>query len=978
MVKQSLWYITLGTTILFGINEDLKAPGNGLEHVFKLQKNSHNISHYVRTGNPVLVDTIDLSPINPYGYCWGLAYDWERDALWVTQWSSAFNKMYAIEKRSPCTKIDSVTLVSGLPPYRLGIGYGGNNIMFMAGNDYTIYRIDMNSGTGSVYRTLPCKLQGLDFNIVNDGVYGTDIEASVVGYALPSQNGAWRTWMVPRYPSGVSGAYSATMPPKWIFQVEANTPAYFYQYRLSYGVPVVTPESIWICDSGQTQGNEADCAFDGRYVYILDQSGPDKIWVYDVRITLNDTIRWTFESGWQGWQHTSPYAFPNAWGIAVSNLHPGWMPPNAQNYCLWFDDDAAGSGAPPLRDTAQSPLIVPHTTTNWLKWSIAYNFCSGSEYLEVGIKYLEDTVWRIVPLKVYNYDIFGRWDSADVSPYKIYPRLQIYFYYDDGGDWQWYGAIDNVTINGELYVPALDVGAISINQPPANVLPNTTYNPEARFKNFGNRHETFNVFFQIDSSGIIIYNQTYNIGLNGGDDTVITFSNWRSCGTTGVRYLFRAFTTLSGDLNPANDTVTKVGIVNPTYWEVLSAQFPSPSSGHSMATLHDGKYMVFGVNTTAGYTNQTWIYDISTGVWIAGPNNPYGCGAYGTAQGVNGKYYRIGGTDAWPVPLARVDIYNPISNQWSNGANCPIANMDMVSGVYKDSLIFTFGGGNWGGTVAPHNRVYFYDTYLNSWTQATGFPGVGRGCAAGGIIDTFAIVACGYDGSLFYRNDYIVGRINPNNCAQITWNPPATIPGMAGRYRVPSGIDIVNKELWIVCGQISGGTSDETWSYNPYTNTWTNWNKPKPHPVGNVSPIVVTRTATGDVGVFIASGYYGITNIPDHEVFHTGHIPGVQEKPWIPVTRFRFGFNPGMQNPIKDYTAITYTTTKSGSVILKVHDATGRSVRTLVNRPCEPAGTKTVYWDCKDENHRKVAPGVYFLRLESENMVATHKMILLE
>ncbi|MEO0137370.1 MAG: T9SS type A sorting domain-containing protein [candidate division WOR-3 bacterium] len=690
---------------------------------------------------------------------------------------------------------------------------------------------------------------------------------------------------------------------------------------------------------------------------------------------VGQTIVWSFETGWQDWTHTSSYQFPNAWGIASSNLYPGWRPPDAQDFCLWFDDASAGPGAPVLKDTALSPLIVPDSTTTWLKWGVTYNFFGGAERLEMGIKYFDDSTWRVVPLRIYTSDVLGQWDSADVSAYKIYPKIQVYVYYDDGGGWQWYGAIDNVTINGMLYIPDHDVGTIAILQPPENLLPHTIYHPTAIFKNFGGNQEVFQGHFQIDSSGIVIYHRIQNVTLNPGADTTITFDEWRSGVNVGMSYLFKAFTVLTSDMNPLNDTLVKTGIVNQTFWEILPAQFPQPSSGHSLATLHNGRYMVFGLNTSAGYTHQTWIYEINSDQWIAGPINPYGCGAYGTAQGVRGKYYRIGGTDSWPTPIARVEIYDPVSSQWTRGADCPMANIDMVSGVYKDSLIFTFGGGNWGGIVLPHTNVYFYDTYLDNWSQATNIPGPGRGCAAGGIIDTFAIVACGYDGSAVYRNDYIVGRINPNNCAQINWSTPALIPGMVGRYRVPSGIDRINKELWLVCGQITGGTSDEIWSYNPYTNTWTNWNRPKPHPVGNVSPIVVTLTALGDLGIFIASGYLGGTLISEHEVFHTGYSPGIEEN-------FSLEKNPSkvlikLPNPTGAHVPITYTTTKTGTVTLHIYDVTGRLVRRLVNRVHEPAGAKTVYWDGEDDHKRCVPGGIYFIKLEAENRVISKKFVLI-
>ena len=58
-------------------------------------------------------------------------------------------------------------------------------------------------------------------------------------------------------------------------------------------------------------------------------------------------------------------------------------------------------------------------------------------------------------------------------------------------------------------------------------------------------------------------------------------------------------------------------------------------------------------------------------------------------------------------------------------------------------------------------------------------------------------------------------------------------------------------------------------------------------------------------------------------------------------------------------------------VSLKVYDATGRVVSTLVNGKVD-AGTHTANWDATD------APaGVYFYRLNSEEFSETRKMVVL-
>jgi flagellar hook assembly protein FlgD len=64
-------------------------------------------------------------------------------------------------------------------------------------------------------------------------------------------------------------------------------------------------------------------------------------------------------------------------------------------------------------------------------------------------------------------------------------------------------------------------------------------------------------------------------------------------------------------------------------------------------------------------------------------------------------------------------------------------------------------------------------------------------------------------------------------------------------------------------------------------------------------------------------------------------------------------------------------------VSLKVYDNTGRLVQTLINAQ-QPAGEKSVYWDGKDVNKRKVSNGVYFLKLAAEGQTAVHKLILVK
>ena len=55
----------------------------------------------------------------------------------------------------------------------------------------------------------------------------------------------------------------------------------------------------------------------------------------------------------------------------------------------------------------------------------------------------------------------------------------------------------------------------------------------------------------------------------------------------------------------------------------------------------------------------------------------------------------------------------------------------------------------------------------------------------------------------------------------------------------------------------------------------------------------------------------------------------------------------------------------------------GQRVQTLVDRN-EKAGTYHIEWNGTDTKGAQVATGVYFIRLQTQNAVRVHKMLLLK
>jgi hypothetical protein len=84
-------------------------------------------------------------------------------------------------------------------------------------------------------------------------------------------------------------------------------------------------------------------------------------------------------------------------------------------------------------------------------------------------------------------------------------------------------------------------------------------------------------------------------------------------------------------------------------------------------------------------------------------------------------------------------------------------------------------------------------------------------------------------------------------------------------------------------------------------------------------------------------------------------------------------------NPFNPTTTIRYGIKEKGHVLLKVYNAAGQLVKTLVNGVQTPnAEGFTVRWNGESNSGVLVASGVYFYRLVTEEFAQTKKMVLLK
>ena len=134
-----------------------------------------------------------------------------------------------------------------------------------------------------------------------------------------------------------------------------------------------------------------------------------------------------------------------------------------------------------------------------------------------------------------------------------------------------------------------------------------------------------------------------------------------------------------------------------------------------------------------------------------------------------------------------------------------------------------------------------------------------------------------------------------------------------------------------------------------------------------------------EVGTYLYSLVIASNDVDDPEVVVPVTLTilgtGVPEDDALPRELALRGNYP---NPFNPTTVIRYDLPAEARVNLAIYAVSGRLVRTLVDDEMEEGGYRSIVWDGRDGQGRKVASGVYFYRLEANGEALRKKMILLK
>jgi len=102
-------------------------------------------------------------------------------------------------------------------------------------------------------------------------------------------------------------------------------------------------------------------------------------------------------------------------------------------------------------------------------------------------------------------------------------------------------------------------------------------------------------------------------------------------------------------------------------------------------------------------------------------------------------------------------------------------------------------------------------------------------------------------------------------------------------------------------------------------------------------------------------------------------VAGQPDMTGLPQT---ISLSPARPNPARIRAEIGYQLPNSGPVTIELYNVAGARVATLVNGP-KGAGHHTITWDLRDDAGRRVANGVYMIRLTAGALTATGKITVI-
>jgi N-acetylneuraminic acid mutarotase len=244
---------------------------------------------------------------------------------------------------------------------------------------------------------------------------------------------------------------------------------------------------------------------------------------------------------------------------------------------------------------------------------------------------------------------------------------------------------------------------------------------------------------------------------------------------------------------------------------VESSAFDGYSRANSASFVIDDKgYIVAGYDGD-DYMFDLWEYDKDGDYWVQKADFPGVPRTAAVGFALNGKGYFGTGYDG-DNELKDFWSYDPITNTWTQKA-------DFGGTARTGAIGFSVSGKGYIGTGYDGSELkdfWQYNDASNEWTQLYGFGGNKRKDAAVFVINDKAYIGTGIQNGA-YQNDFYEFDGNSE-----TWTRLKDLDDEDEDYTIllANGVGFSLNGLGYIATGDASGVSNNTWEYNPLTDTW--------------------------------------------------------------------------------------------------------------------------------------------------------------
>ena len=320
-----------------------------------------------------------------------------------------------------------------------------------------------------------------------------------------------------------------------------------------------------------------------------------------------------------------------------------------------------------------------------------------------------------------------------------------------------------------------------------------------------------------------------------------------------------------------------------------------------------------------------------------------------------------------------------VQQDWVQRYNGPGNSGDAATSIAVDGSgnVYVTGSSYGSGTDYDYCTIKYNSSGVQQWVQRYNGPGYGYDYAYSIAVDGSGnVYVTGRSIGSGTMADYATIKYNSSGVQQ--WVQRYNGPGNSNDGANSIAVD-GSGNVYVTGGSYGSGTDRDyaTIKYNSSgVQQWVErYNGP-----GNSVDGATSIAVDGSGSVYVTGGSYGSGTSTDYATIKYSQQIGI--KPISTEIPDKFSLSQNYPNPFNPTTKIRFdvpslTRRGAGVVVLKVYDALGREVQTLVNEPLQP-GTYEVEWPAATGDGSNFASGIYYYSLETGDFKDSKKMVLIK